>query len=127
MAQPLQRRRHQEPAKLPWLATRPRSLGPTTRPAKLDRRRYRKRTIPTDNAIRAILFVWLGRINRGPASGTATQNASWSNKRIQEQPISSSLSRDLARVQRSALSDGGRKADFHCPQPLQPTRHQGVH
>src|ERR1700722_1388634 len=64
MAQPLQRRRHQEPAKLPWLATRPRSLGPTTRPAKLDRRRYRKRTIPTDNAIRAILFAGLFRRDR---------------------------------------------------------------
>ena len=57
MAQPLQRRRHQEPAKLPRLAPRPRSLGPTPRPAKLDRRRHRKRTIPTDNAIRARRFV----------------------------------------------------------------------
>ena len=53
MAPPLQRRRHQEPAQLPRLATRPRSLGPTRRSAKMDPRRHRKRTIPTDNAIRA--------------------------------------------------------------------------
>ena len=53
MAQPLQRRRHQEPAQLPRMAPRPRSLGRQTRTAKLDQRRHRKRTIPTDNAIRA--------------------------------------------------------------------------
>ena len=53
MAQPLQRRRHQEPAQLSRLAARSRSLGRQTRTAKLDQRRYRKRTIPTDNAIRA--------------------------------------------------------------------------
>ena len=55
MAQPLQRRRHQKPAKLPRLAQSPRSLGPTPRPAKMDPQRHRKRTIPTDNAIRAQL------------------------------------------------------------------------
>ena len=53
MAQPLQRRRHQEPAQLSRLAARSRSLGRQTRTAKLDQRRYRKRAIPTDNAIRA--------------------------------------------------------------------------
>ena len=55
MAQPLQRRRHQEPAQLSRLAARSRSLGRQTRTAKLDQRRYRKRAIPTDNAIRAKL------------------------------------------------------------------------
>ena len=55
MAQPLQRRRHQEPAQLSRLAARSRSLGRQTRSAKLDQRRYRKRAIPTDNAIRAKL------------------------------------------------------------------------
>ena len=53
VAQPLQRRRHQEPAQLSRLAARPRSLGRPTRPANLDQRRYRKRPIPTANAIRA--------------------------------------------------------------------------
>ena len=53
MAQSLQRRRHQEPAKLPRLAMRPRGLGPASRSAKMDPRRNRKRTIPTGNAIRA--------------------------------------------------------------------------
>src|SRR5271155_1541809 len=53
MAQPLQRRRHQEPAQLSRLATRPRSLGRPTRPRSLDQRRHRQRTIPTANAIRA--------------------------------------------------------------------------
>jgi hypothetical protein len=38
--------------------TRPRSLGPTPGPAKLDRRRYRKRTMPTGNAIRANNFFY---------------------------------------------------------------------
>ena len=56
MAQPLQRRRHQEPAQLSRLAPRSRSLGRQTRTAKLDQRRYRRRTLPTDNAIRAKLF-----------------------------------------------------------------------
>ena len=56
VAQPLQRRRHQEPAKLSWMAPRPRSLGRQTRTAKLDQRRDRQRTIPTTNAIRAKLF-----------------------------------------------------------------------
>src|SRR5277367_3272604 len=55
MAQPLQRRRHQEPAQLSRLATRPRSLGRPTRPRSLDQRRHRQRTIPTANAIRARL------------------------------------------------------------------------
>src|SRR5260370_30757276 len=55
MAQPLQRRRHKEPAKLPRLAARPRSLGPTTRPANMDARRNRKRTISIGNAIRTQL------------------------------------------------------------------------
>ena len=55
VAQPLQRRRHQKPAKLPRLAQSPRSLGSTRRPAKMDPQRHRKRTIPTDNAIRAYL------------------------------------------------------------------------
>ena len=36
VAQPLQRRRHQKPAKLPRLAQSPRSLGSTRRPAKMD-------------------------------------------------------------------------------------------
>ena len=53
VAQPLQRRRHQKPAKLPRLAQSPRSLGSTRRPAKMDPQRHRKRTKPTDNAIRA--------------------------------------------------------------------------
>src|SRR5271154_5868785 len=53
VAQPLQRRRHQEPAKLSRMAPRSRSLGRQTRTAKLDQRRNRKRTIPTANAIRA--------------------------------------------------------------------------
>jgi transposase-like protein len=34
VAQPLQRRRHKEPAQLPWMAARPRSLGSSTRPRK---------------------------------------------------------------------------------------------
>src|SRR5271154_6121512 len=55
MAQPLQRRRHQEPAQLSRLATRPRSLGRPTRPRSLDQRRHRQRTIPTANAIRALM------------------------------------------------------------------------
>ena len=55
VAQPLQRRRHQEPAKLSRMAPRSRSLGRQTRTAKLDQRRDRKRTIPTDIAIRAII------------------------------------------------------------------------
>ncbi len=55
MAQPLQRRRHQEPAQLSRLAARSRSLGRQTRTAKLDQRRNRKWTIPTDNAIRATI------------------------------------------------------------------------
>ena len=46
-------RRHQEPAQLSRLAARPRSLGRQTRTASLDQRRYRKRPIPTDTAIRA--------------------------------------------------------------------------
>ena len=53
VAQPLQRRRHQEPAQLSRLATRPRRLGRPTRAANLDQRRHRKRPIPTANAIRA--------------------------------------------------------------------------
>src|SRR5277367_5447363 len=57
MAQPLQRRRHQEPAQLSRLATRPRSLGRPTRPRSLDQRRHRQRTIPTANAIRAPFFL----------------------------------------------------------------------
>ena len=57
VAQPLQRRRHQEPAQLSRLAPRSRSLGRQTRTAKLDQRRNRKRTIPTANAIRAKVFI----------------------------------------------------------------------
>ena len=56
VAQPLQRRRHQEPAKLSRMAPRSRSLGRQTRTAKLDQRRDRKRTIPTANGIRAQLL-----------------------------------------------------------------------
>jgi hypothetical protein len=56
VAQPLQRRRHQDPAQLSWLATRPRSLGRPTRPANLDQRRHRKRSIPTAYDIRANFF-----------------------------------------------------------------------
>ena len=56
MAQPLQRRRHQEPAQLSRLAARSRSLGRQTRTAKLDQRRYRQRPIPTHTAIRARLY-----------------------------------------------------------------------
>ena len=52
MAQPVQRRRHQKPAQLSRLAPRPRSLGRSTHPAKLDQRRHRQRAISTDNAIR---------------------------------------------------------------------------
>ena len=55
VAQPLQRRRHQEPAKLSWMAPRSRSLGRQTRTAKLDQRRDRKRPLSTTNAIRAEL------------------------------------------------------------------------
>ena len=58
VAQPLQRRRHQEPAKLSWMAPRSRSLGRQTRTAKLDQRRDRKRTRPTANAIRAKMSLW---------------------------------------------------------------------
>src|ERR1700722_17260194 len=74
VAQPLQRRRHQEPAKLSWMAPRPRSLGRQTRTAKLDQRRDRKRTIPTANAIRADFFIWI-RCNplKGPDSDEQNQ------------------------------------------------------
>ena len=54
MAQPFQRRRHQEPAKLSRLATRARSLGRPNHSTKLDQKRHRKWAIPTTNAIRAI-------------------------------------------------------------------------
>jgi hypothetical protein len=57
VAQPLQRRRHQEPAKPSRMAPRSRSLGRQTPTAKLDQRRHRKRTIPTANALRAELYV----------------------------------------------------------------------
>ena len=57
VAQPLQRRRHQEPAQLSRLAARSRSLGRQTRTAKLDQRRYRQRPIPTDTAIRASILA----------------------------------------------------------------------
>src|SRR4029077_15088537 len=57
VAQPLQPRRHQEPAKLSRMAPRSRSLGRQTPAAKLDQRRHRKRTIPTANALRAELYV----------------------------------------------------------------------
>jgi hypothetical protein len=53
VAQPLQRRRHQEPAQLSRLAARSRSLGRQTRTPKLDQRRDRQWPIPTDIAIRA--------------------------------------------------------------------------
>src|SRR5271156_4015872 len=56
MDQPLQRRRNQEPAQLSRMAARPRSLGRPTRAASLDQRRYRKRSLPTANAIRANRF-----------------------------------------------------------------------
>ena len=62
VAQPLQRRRHQEPAKLSRMAPRSRSLGRQTRTAKLDQRRDRKRTIPTANGIRAIVSFCLFRL-----------------------------------------------------------------
>ena len=55
--QPLQRRRHQELAKLSRLRRASRSLGRQTRTAKLDQRRDRKRTIPTANAIRAKVIL----------------------------------------------------------------------
>ncbi len=54
MAQPFQRRRHQEPAKRSRLATRARSLGRPNHSTKLDQKRHRKWAIPTTNAIRAI-------------------------------------------------------------------------
>ena len=72
-------------------------------------------------------FAWIGQINRGPAFGTATRNMFWSNKRTRNQPISELTFARSCRVQRSALSDGWRKADFHCLQRPRPTRHQGVH
>ena len=53
MAQPLQRRRHQEPAQLSRLAARPRSLGRPSHAAKLDQGRNRKRPISTAIAISA--------------------------------------------------------------------------
>ena len=68
VAQPLQRRRHQKPAKLSRMAPRSRSLGRQTRTAKLDQRRDRKRTIPTPNAIRALLSA-RALSNRGGSSG----------------------------------------------------------
>ena len=67
VAQPLQRRRHQEPAKLSRMAPRSRSLGRQTPTAKLDQRRHRKRTIPTANALRADLSSE-GRAFRGVAT-----------------------------------------------------------
>jgi hypothetical protein len=76
VAQPLQRRRHQEPAQLPRLAARSRSLGRQTRTAKLDQRRYRKQPIPTDIAIRASYRPCLtarscSRATEGPRRGAA--------------------------------------------------------
>src|ERR1700722_15693328 len=68
VAQPLQRRRHQEPAKLSRMAPRSRSLGRQTPTAKLDKRRHRKRTIPTANALRAIDFVVMTRTHPIPTS-----------------------------------------------------------
>ena len=55
MAGALQRRRHQEPAQLSRLAARPRSLGSSNHPAKLDQERHRYRPTPTTNAISAKL------------------------------------------------------------------------
>ena len=46
-----------KPAQPPRLAQSPRSLGSTRRPAKMDPQRHRKRTIPTDNAIRASNYL----------------------------------------------------------------------
>jgi hypothetical protein len=66
MAGPLQRRRHQEPAELSRMAARPRSLGRPTGSTKLDQRRYRKRTLPTVNAIRAIMQSFAPREKRHP-------------------------------------------------------------
>jgi hypothetical protein len=43
------------------MAARPRSLGKPPRPAKLDQRRYRQRSIPTPNAIRAEAVVLIRR------------------------------------------------------------------
>jgi hypothetical protein len=63
VAQPLQRRRHQEPAKLSRMAPRSRSLGRQTRTAKLGQRRDRKRTIPTANGIRAERIIFRQRDN----------------------------------------------------------------
>ena len=62
MAQPFQRRRHQEPAQLSRLAPRSRSLGRQTRSPNLDQRRDRQRPIPTDIAIRARHFLSQNRI-----------------------------------------------------------------
>ena len=67
VAQPLQRRRQQEPAQLSRLAARLRSLGRTARPASLDQRGHRKQAIPTANAIRAKIVVRgmpFGRLNQ---------------------------------------------------------------
>ena len=52
MADAFQRRRHQVPAQLSRMAPRPRSLGRSTGPTDLDQRPYRKRSLPTPNAIR---------------------------------------------------------------------------
>ena len=66
---PLQRRRHQEPAQLPGLATSPGRHGARPRqPAKLDRRRDRKWTIPTDNAIRALTIILFPTASPAPRS-----------------------------------------------------------
>ena len=80
MAQPLQRRRHQEPAQLSRLAARSRSLGRQTRTAKLDQRRYRKRAIPTDNAIRAKIGTLIRKSSPNSTSMTAMLVSSSSEK-----------------------------------------------
>ena len=54
VAQSLQRRRHQEPAQLSWLAPRSSKPGRSSHAPELDQGRNRKRPISTGSAIRAL-------------------------------------------------------------------------
>ena len=86
-----QRRRHQELRlnHLGWLR-RPRSLGRSTGSTKLDQRRYRKRSLPTPNAIRARNFFAKIRIDgiRLPSGQIEPQTCETPGARNQETGIS---------------------------------------
>ena len=124
MAQPLQRRRHQEPAQLSRLAACSSKPGRArqTRPAKLDQRRYRKRAIPTDNAIRA-------RLSSGPfpfshLNPKAARSGEWSLRRSRTKcsrcirPIVSTISINFAPFDR--LQDRARGVDAGRPPSPRP-------